>query len=47
MLFPLSQVGEAGEEDFLRAISYWMAIEDHFYLIQAQSIQTSVMEDYF
>ena len=45
--FPLSQVGEAGGEDFLRAISYWMAIEDHFYLIQAPSIQTIVMEDYF
>lgn len=45
--FPLDQIGEAGGRDFLRAIAYWMAIEDHFYLIQTPSIQTGAMESYF
>ena len=45
--FPLEQIGEEIEHDFVRAIAYWMAIEDHFYLIQSMSIQTDAMDNYF
>lgn len=45
--FPLTQVGEANGQEFLRAIAYWMITEDHFYLVQAPSIQTGTMRDYF
>ena len=45
--FALNEVDTVGGKDFLRAIAYWMAIGDHFYLIQTPSIQTSVMESYF
>lgn len=45
--FPLDQIDEASGRDFLRAIAYWMAVEDHFYLIQSPSIQTGAVEDYF
>ncbi len=45
--YPLSQIGETNGGDFLRAISYWMSFEDHFYLIQSSSLQTSAMENYF
>lgn len=45
--FPLDQVGDTNGRDFLRAIAYWMAIEDHFYLIQSPSLQTGAVENYF
>jgi hypothetical protein len=45
--YPLDQVDAAGGRDFLRAIAYWMAIEDHFYLVQSASIQTGTAESYF
>ena len=45
--YPLEQIDADKERDFLRAIAYWMAIDDHFYLIQSTSIQTMAMESYF
>ena len=45
--YNLDQIAEAGGRNFLQSIAYWMAIEDHFYLIQSQSIQTRAMENYF
>lgn len=45
--FPLEEINSVSGSDFLKAIAYWMATEDHFYLIQSSSIQTSIAESYF
>ena len=45
--FPLDQICGNIPHDFVRAIAYWMAVEDHFYLIQSVSIQTDTMDSYF
>jgi hypothetical protein len=33
--------------EYLRGITYWAAIGDHFYQIQAMSLQAKAMEEYF
>lgn len=45
--YPLSQIDTIENRDFLKSIAYWMAVKDHFYLIQSTSIKTSIIESYF
>lgn len=45
--FPIFEISQIESSNFLKAIAYFLACDNHLYIIQSPSLQTSAFEHYF